>query len=241
MDERETIVLLHGFGATRRGWDPVVARLDGERYRPLALDLPGHGEAAALQPATLDACIEWVQALSPPRFALAGYSMGGRVGLHIALADPARVTRLVLVSTTAGVEDREERERRRLADFALAQRLEQEPFERFVADWRAQPLFAQDPPEVNDAAREDQRRNEPLGLASALRGLGSGVLAPVWDRLGELTMPALVLAGERDGRYREIGRRLAAALPRGQLRVVPGGHTLLLENPAAVAEALAGN
>ncbi len=238
VDERETIVLLHGFAGTRQGWDAVVAHLNCERYRPLALDLPGHGEAGALQPVSVAACLEWVLALSPPRFALAGYSMGGRVALQFALAEPERVSRLVLVSSTAGIEDAEERELRRIADAALAERLEHEPFERFVAEWRAQPLFAGDPPEVNAEARADQLRNEPTGLAAALRGIGTGAMTPVWDRLHELTMPVTVLAGERDARYCALGARLAEALPRGELRLVPGGHTLPLENPAAVAEAL---
>jgi len=233
-------VLLHGFGATRRGWDAVVERLDGERYRPLALDLPGHGEAGALRPVTVAACTEWVHTLSPRRFALAGYSMGGRIALRVALADPDRVSRLVLISTTAGIESEEQRIMRRAADEALAQRLGREPFEQFVRRWRAQPLFADDPPAVNEAARADQRRNDPLGLAAALRGIGAGALTPVWDRLGELAMPALVLAGQRDERYAAIGRRLADALPRGELRIVPGGHTLPLENPQAVADALDG-
>ena len=233
-------MLLHGFGATRRGWDAVVERLDGERYRPLALDLPGHGEAGALRPVTVAACTEWVHTLSPRRFALAGYSMGGRIALRVALADPDRVSRLVLISTTAGIESEEQRIMRRAADEALAQRLGREPFEQFVRRWRAQPLFADDPPAVNEAARADQRRNDPLGLAAALRGIGAGALTPVWDRLGELAMPALVLAGQRDERYAAIGRRLADALPRGELRIVPGGHTLPLENPQAVADALDG-
>jgi 2-succinyl-6-hydroxy-2,4-cyclohexadiene-1-carboxylate synthase len=240
VDERETIVLLHGFGATRRGWDPVVAELDQQRYRPLAHDLPGHGEASALRPVTVEACTEWVHTLSPSRFALAGYSMGGRIALQIALADPDRVSRLVLVSTTAGIEDDEARVARRDADDALAARLTHEPFEEFVQAWRAQPLFADDPPEVNEAAREDQRRNDPLGLAAALKGIGAGALAPVWDRLDELQMPATVLVGDRDDRYREIGARLARELPRGELCTARGGHTLLLENPQAVADALAG-
>lgn len=233
-------MLLHGFGATRRGWDAVVERLDGERYRPLALDLPGHGEAGALRPVTVAACTEWVHTLSPRRFALAGYSMGGRIALRVALADPDRVSRLVLISTTAGIESEEQRIMRRAADEALAQRLGREPFEQFVRRWRAQPLFADDPPAVNEAARADQRRNDPQGLAAALRGIGAGALTPVWDRLGELAMPALVLAGQRDERYAAIGRRLADALPRGELRIVPGGHTLPLENPQAVADALDG-
>ncbi len=212
--------------------------MDCERYRPIPHDLPGHGEAGALQPVTVAACVEWVQALSPPRFALAGYSMGGRVALQVALADPARITRLVLISTTAGIEDDEERARRRAADGALAERLEHEPFESFVARWRSQPLFADDPPEVNEAAQAEQRRNDASGLAAALRGIGAGAIPPVWDRLEELTMPAVVLVGERDTRYRTLGRRLADALPRGELVVVPGGHTLLIENPDAVADVL---
>ena len=233
-------MLLHGFGGTRRGWDAVVEQLNRERYRPLAHDLPGHGEAGALRPVTVAACTEWVHTLSPRRFALAGYSMGGRIALRVALADPDRVSRLVLISTTAGIESEEQRIMRRAADEALAQRLGREPFEQFVRRWRAQPLFADDPPAVNEAARADQRRNDPQGLAAALRGIGAGALTPVWDRLGELAMPALVLAGQRDERYAAIGRRLADALPRGELRIVPGGHTLPLENPQAVADALDG-
>ena len=215
----------------------MVGRLNPERYRPLALDLPGHGEAGALRPVTLAACVEWVQALSPPRFALAGYSMGGRIALRVALADPARVTRLVLVSTTAGIEDEAARAARRAADEALAARLDHEPFERFVQRWRAQPLFAADPPEsTRRRARTSGATTQRAGRRAARdrrRCAAAGVGSP--RRAG---MPATVLVGERDQRYREIGRRLADALPHGELRVVPGGHTLLLENPVAVAEAL---
>jgi pimeloyl-ACP methyl ester carboxylesterase len=65
-------------------------------------------------------------------------------------------------------------------------------------------------------------------------------MAPLWARLGELTMPVTVVAGERDERYVALGERLAAALPDGELTVVPGaGHALPLEAPAAVAAAIA--
>src|SRR5580704_9624675 len=97
----DSVVLLHGFGGTHRAWKAVVAALDRERYRPLTLDLPGHGEAAdAERPITFAGCVAYVLARSPERFALCGYSMGGRIALHVALAAPARVSRLVLVSST---------------------------------------------------------------------------------------------------------------------------------------------
>jgi 2-succinyl-6-hydroxy-2,4-cyclohexadiene-1-carboxylate synthase len=234
----EDIVLLHGFGGTRRAWDGVVALL-GERYRPLALDLVGHGAAAdAPRPLSFAGCVAHVLAASPARFTLCGYSLGGRVALHVALAAPERVARLVLVGVNPGIEDEAERARRRESDQALAADLEQIPFEEFIERWRTQPLFADDPPEVGALARADQRRNRPDALAAVLRGLGTGEMAPLWGRLPDLEMPVTVLVGARDTKFRALGQRMVKLLADGQLVVEPGGHGLLLENPAAVAQAL---
>jgi 2-succinyl-6-hydroxy-2,4-cyclohexadiene-1-carboxylate synthase len=238
----EPLLLLHGFMQTGRGWDEVVRHLDGERYRPLAPDIRGHGAAATRRPIDFAACVADAVALVPRSFALAGYSQGGRLALHVALAHPERVSRLVLVSATAGIGDDAERERRRAADEALATwmgeggRLMSE-----VADrWGAQPLFATQTAAVAAAARADRLSNEPRHVAAALRGIGTGVMAPLWERLAELTMPVAVLAGERDEKYVALGERLAAALPNGELTVVPGaGHALALEAPAAVAAVIA--
>ncbi len=231
--------MLHGFSQTHRAFDGVIAGLPAERYRPLAPDLPGHGLAAAGGPITFASCVAGLAGLAPPNFVLCGYSQGGRIALHLALADPGRITRLILISTTAGIEDPDAREARRTADAALAGRIEREPLEDFVGRWRDQPLFAGEPAGVRAAAVADQLRNTPSGLAAALRGLGTGSMQPVWGRLGELTMPVTVLAGERDTKFRVLGRRLADELPDGSLEVVPGaGHGLLLEAPEAVAAAL---
>jgi 2-succinyl-6-hydroxy-2,4-cyclohexadiene-1-carboxylate synthase len=238
--EREDIVLLHGFGGTRRAWDGVLAHLPVERYRPVALDLPGHGEEVdASRPIAFDRCVESVLARSPDRFVLAGYSMGGRIALHVALDTPERVERLVLISATAGIEDEQERARRRDSDHALADDLERGSFERFIERWRAQPLFEGEPAEVSALARADQRRNRPDALAAVLRGIGTGEMKPLWSRLGELQMPVTVVVGDRDVRFQQVGRRMVDLIPRAELRVVPGAHHLPLENPAAVAQAIA--
>lgn len=233
----EDLFLLHGFGGTHCAYDAVIAGLPPQRYRPLAPDLPGHGSRGDRRAIDFDSCVAELAALAPPRFVLCGYSLGGRIALKLALAHPGRVSRLVLVSTSAGIEDRAAR---RAGDEALADRLGRDPLADFVARWRAQPLFADEPEDVRAAAAADMLRNSPGGLAAALRGLGAGAMAPVWDRLGELTMPAVVLAGARDGRYIAFGRRLVDRLPAARLEVVAGaGHGLLREAPAAVAAALA--
>ena len=235
----ESLVLLHGFGGTRRAWDGVIARLDAQRYRPLALDLPGHGDARSYAGSiTFDACVEQVLAYSPRRFALCGYSMGGRVALHVALAAPERVARLILVASSPGIGDDTERARRRAADRQLADELERDPFEDFIERWRTQPLFADDPPEVGALAREDQRRNDPYPLAKVMRGIGTGEMQPLWDRLGELSMPVTVVAGERDAKFRVLGERMAELIPDAELVVVAGGHGLPLESPGALVEAI---
>jgi 2-succinyl-6-hydroxy-2,4-cyclohexadiene-1-carboxylate synthase len=235
----ESVVLLHGFSGTHRAWDGVIAALDRERYRPLALDLPGHGEAAdSGRPITFAGCVAHVLARSPERFALCGYSLGGRVALHVALAAPERVSRLVLVSCSAGIADDAERATRRDSDGALAQELERIPFEEFIERWRMQPLFAAEPPEVRELARADQQRNRPEALAAVLRGIGTGEMQPLWERLGELTMPVTVVVGERDERFRALGGRMVEQLPDGELVIVAGGHGLVLENPRALAGVL---
>ena len=238
--EPEAVVLLHGFSGTRRAWDGVVACLSPERCRPLALDLPGHGEYADAhaRPISFAGCVAHVLARAPERFVLCGYSLGGRVALHVALAAPERVSRLVLVSTTAGIEDVSERAERAAADHRLADELERIPFEDFIERWRTQPLFADDPPEVGALAREDQRRNRPDALAAVLRGIGTGEMTPLWDRLPALRMPVRILVGDRDAKFRALARRMVGLLPDGELVVVPGGHGLPLENPVAVAVVL---
>jgi 2-succinyl-6-hydroxy-2,4-cyclohexadiene-1-carboxylate synthase len=234
-----TVVLLHGFAGTGRAWDPVIERLDRERYTAIAPDLRGHGEARDARPITFEAVAADVLAAAPPTFALCGYSMGGRIAQHVALAAPERIERLVLVATTAGIEDDGERAARRAADERLAAFADGATIEAFADRWARQPLFAGTPPAAARIWRADLLRNDPRALAAVLRGLGTGAMAPLWDRLGELSMPATVLAGGSDGKFVAHAERLAAAFPRGELVVVPGaGHGLPREAPEAVSAAI---
>jgi 2-succinyl-6-hydroxy-2,4-cyclohexadiene-1-carboxylate synthase len=234
-----TVVLLHGFAGTGRAWDPVVERLARERYTPLAPDLRGHGSARDARPISFEAVTADVLAAAPPCFALCGYSMGGRIALHVALAARERVERLILVATTAGIEDDAERTARRDADERLAQLTERATIEAFADRWMAQPIFAATPPHAARIWREDLLRNDPQALAEALRGLGAGAMQPLWGRLPDLMVPTTVLAGERDTKYVALAHRLVAGLPDATLTTVrTAGHGLPREAPEAIVAAI---
>ena len=231
-------ILLHGFTQTGRSWAAVRAEV-GERYRCFAPDLPGHGDMAWRRPCTAGAFAAYLRAVPTPQYLLCGYSMGGRLALRAALENPGRVRRLILVSCGPGIADDARRAARLKEDLALAGRIESLPLEQFVDEWAAQPLFATVPRGAAAFAREDRLRNVPECLAAALRGMGQGATEPMWDRLGELTVPVTVLAGERDEKYRAIAEEMVARLPDAHLVTVRGaGHALPLEKPEVVAGAI---
>ena len=235
-------MLLHGFTNTGACWQPVISAGAGERYRPIAPDIRGHGTASELAPVTLGAVLSDIAALAPggrAPFTLAGYSMGGRIALHAALALPYRVQRLILLGASPGLADAGERDARRRADERLADEFEASTIDEIAARWAQTPVLAGLGLEAAAAARADRLRNTPAGLARALRGLGAGALPSLWDSLGELRMPVELVAGERDARFAAIARRMGELIPTATVTLIPGaGHAAHLENPVAVAALL---
>ena len=235
-----TVVLLHGFTNTGASWEPVLAAL-GERYRAIAPDIRGHESASRARPLTLDAVIGDVAVLTQDRFTLVGYSLGGRIALHAALALRRRVERLVLIGASPGIADPAQRAARRAADERLAAEIEAATIEEFATRWAATPVLEGQSPEVKAAAHADRLRSTPAGLAAALRGLGTGALPSLWERLGELSMPVVLIVGERDEKFRAIGQRMARELSRVELVVVADiGHAVHLEAPERITAQLIG-
>lgn len=172
---------------------------------------------------------------------LVGYSMGGRIALHVALALTGRVRRLVLIGASPGIADPAERAQRRAADDGLAAEVEQMTIEAFAERWAQTAVLADQPAAVQTAVHADRLRNTPAGLAAALRGLGTGALPSLWERLGELAVPVDLVVGERDAKFQAVAREMTAALADARVHVVAGaGHAVHLEAPAAVAEVIAG-
>ena len=232
----DTVLLLHGFAGTAGSWDAFSEHLDRERYRPLAPELRGHGQNGAVRPISFELCVADLLAAAPPRFTLAGYSLGGRIALQLALAAPERIDRLVLISSSAGIADDAERGARLSTDLALADEIEAGSITRFADDWLAGPLFVNDEAEVNASARAEILKNSPANIAAALRGMSIGRMEPLWPRLAEIAAPTIVVAGQSDGRYVEIAGQIADAIDGSELELIDGaGHALPRSAPERLA------
>ncbi|WP_051062786.1 alpha/beta fold hydrolase [Ilumatobacter nonamiensis] len=234
----DRVVLAHGFTQTARSWADIEARLHESTPGVVtqAIDLPGHGRAGDVHTDLWGAADHLVRQGGAGTYV--GYSMGGRVSLHAALAHPELVERLVLIGATAGIDDADERAARRASDERLAERVEQIGVEKFIDEWLANPLFAG--LDEESAMRSDRLRNSAAGLASSLRTTGTGTQDPLWSRLGEVRCPTLVLVGEHDSKFRSLGERLTSGIDDSRLIVIEdAGHSVHLENPSATAAALA--
>lgn len=239
------LLLLHGFTGSGATWQPF----DWPGYETIAVDLPGHGESdkpASAERYRMERCLEdlvsLLDELGVERAAVLGYSMGGRVALHLALHAPERLWALVIESASPGIENEAERAERRRSDGELADSIMRDGIAPFVDRWQAIPLFASQSRLSTDARerlRQQRLRNDPAGLANSLRGLGAGEQQPVYTRLHEIATQALVLAGADDAKYRAIAERTAGALPCARLQIVPdAGHAVHLEQPQAFSSAV---
>src|SRR4051812_2781121 len=182
----DRLVFVHGFTQTPASWGPVAERVDP----------PTRSVAVPAGPDFVTVAL----ALGDGPATYVGYSQGGRLCLQLALDRPESVERLVLVSASPGIADPDERAARRDADERLAQEIERDGVDVFLERWLGQPLFATLPPERSGI---DERRvaNTVESLTGQLRVLGQGAQPSNWERLGELTMPALLIVGGLDRKY----------------------------------------
>ncbi|WP_164216470.1 2-succinyl-6-hydroxy-2,4-cyclohexadiene-1-carboxylate synthase [Virgibacillus sp. YIM 98842] len=234
----EPLVLLHGFTGSSKTWANFIKDWQSD-LQIITVDLPGHGKTDAPDITFMEeACRDLHQLFSHlnlPSFHLLGYSMGGRTALSYTMIYPEKVSSLILESASPGLAAEKEREERRARDEKLAQRVEGEGVERFVDFWEKIPLFNTQhhlAAEKKAAIRAERLAQQKAGLASSLRFMGTGSQPSWWDRLTEITMPTLLLAGVLDVKFTGINKRMHERLPNSQLKIIEeAGHAIHVEQP----------
>ena len=245
------VVAFHGLGGTKGSFLLTVAAL-AERFRVIAVDLPGFGDsdkpigAAYDAPFFAAAMIDLLDALELERADLIGNSLGGRVALEVALLDPERVGRLVLLAPSlAWRRSRRWAPALRLVrpELGLVQLVPRAAVRTVVhrlipgadAGWTAAG--------VDEFLRAYLT---PAGRAAFYAAARQIYLeAPqgkdgFWPRLRELQPDALFIWGRRDTLVPiAFARHVAEALPEARHVELDCGHVPQMERPRQTHEAVA--
>jgi 2-succinyl-6-hydroxy-2,4-cyclohexadiene-1-carboxylate synthase len=235
------LLFLHGFMGSLWDWQDVITKLNC-KYLCLAVDLPGHGETEVFGDnrlfeieQTAIGIIDLLADLQLAKTNLIGYSMGGRLALYLAVHFPDRFRRVILESASPGLDTYRERRARQSKDQKLASKLVGGDFHQFVKNWYSQTLFQslRLHPKFPELL-ERRYRNNPEGLVNSLRFLGTGSQPSLWSQLRNVDLPVLILAGEKDDKFRKIAFRMSQLLPKGEIQILKKcGHNLHFENHTA--------
>ena len=239
------LVLLHGFLGRGTDWLPVAEQL-ADDFHCLLPDLPGHGANTHLNPAIpltfellSSGLAQTLDSAGFERPILVGYSLGGRQALHYACRYPDRLSALVLESASPGLQTDGDRETRRLLDDTRAARLLETGLPTFLEEWYRADLWGSlqaRPPLLEEAVRT-RTENDPGWAAKTLSELSPGRMEPLWDRLPDLKIPTLLLAGSLDPHYPAIAAETASLIPGSTyIRVDGAGHNIHLEQPGRFVE-----
>ncbi len=234
--EGPALLFLHGVGSALIYWDEVITALGAGR-RSLRFDLRGHGESVRTPgPYSLEDFFEDALAFlddrGVERVVLVGFSLGGLIAQAIALAHPERISGMVLISTIAG-RTREEQARVQERARILAKEGAGAHLNNAVERWFTD-AFRNAHPEVLERRRQQSLKNDPACYASAYRVLADNDLGP---QLSALTLPTLVMTGEKDiGSTPRMARIIHERIAGSELHIFPElKHAVLLEASDQVA------
>jgi len=241
----QKMICLHGFAENLTTWEYIRF----EDYQMILVDLIGHGKSDkpySIHPYRLPAMVRHVhmlvQHMDLQKYAMLGYSMGGRIALAYALAYSQEIDLLILESASYGECGLVNRIRRRRNDQQLARSIREKGIEWFNRYWSGLDIFASQmklSEDVRDEIGKRRSLNAPHALANTLLGSGQGMFPCLIKKIGELAMPVLYINGEYDTKYRQMGRKFKQLNPGIVQTTIPGvGHNTHIEDPQAFSEAI---
>ncbi len=245
------IFLLHGFAEDMSTWDEIIQLFQEDEalseFALFCLDLPGHGQSEAPRPPdgySLDnilKCLhDFIHALqcegncATGKYILLGYSYGGRLALHYAIKYKAELDALILESASFGLKNEFQKELRKQADEAFAEKIQAEGVSYFERTWSQMPIFNSQKnlsQESFNKVRKRRLANNPNVLSNTLRMTGQGVLPYILPEFLRLNLSTLYICGSLDEKYAALGQSQEIASQSSVVvEVVRGaGHNVHLE------------
>ena len=217
------LTFIHGFMGHPSDWDQVCGALENCETNAIEIGVAKDWHSS----------LEQIAASIPDHSIVVGYSMGARLALGLAIEMREKCDGLVFISGNPGLESDAMREQRWIADQLVADRLKREPFDGFLRQWYQQDVFRTVPESIRRVEIERKQKRSPELWASILRVNSVAKQPNYWPQLKQLSIPALVVAGELDIKYREIANRIDDETgPNVSKLVMPGsGHMVHLEQP----------
>ena len=233
----EPLLLLHGYTDSSRSWSLVAPHLG--KYRLLIPDQRGHGGTDAPlccygSTQFADDARQFLDAMGIQRAAIAGHSLGSMVAISFAAEHPQRVSRLILIGSTALAPVKRGDW---LYENAMALKSPLDPDSQFMRDWhpanqptRVDPLFA-------EAVRQEFMTIPLHVWRGVMRELAN---VPVARHAQDVKAPVLVLSGGKDPLFpAEHHASLLKAFPHARAEVFAElGHNPNWERPGEIAEAM---
>ena len=226
------LILLHFFGSSHREWHHVVGTLQA-KFRCVAADMPGFGDAANVQGYTVqrmaEQVCELVQHFAPAPVVLVGHSMGGKVTMVVASDPPANLTGIVLVAPSPLTPEPMHGKTRMVMARGNQSRKQAEIF---VHGGAHRPLSAED---LQLGIEDVMRANDAAWKAWPQSGTRED-----WSMdITEITLPSLLVVGECDSSIPLAYQRehTLPILRNGQLEVIAdAAHLLPFEAPDRLSD-----
>ena len=244
------LVFLHGFMGQAESFRIIMETLS-DAFRLIAFDLPGHGSSLFSKidrlshlrgmEDTAALLLEDLEALGIRRFSLYGYSMGGRIAQHVAIAAPYRIDRLILESASFGIADAPERAQRWKRDQILMADIKTpEDFRAFLADWYALPLFRTLRGTSCLTDLIENKINHPIAeYHRALQLLSVGGHSFLAGALAECQIPVFYFCGSEDEAYRQTARQIKTLLPDMTVKIFENAsHNIHIQYPQEICRAI---
>jgi 2-succinyl-6-hydroxy-2,4-cyclohexadiene-1-carboxylate synthase len=217
-----SLLLLHGFMGSGADFRPAISTL-AQYFHCICVDLPGHGQTL-IDDHDFVSTAEQILAIAPDNCHLCGYSLGGRLALYLALHYPDRWRKVILESASFGLPTAQMRQERQRQDSAIARKLRQPDLDlaAFVYNWYQQPVFTgiEDHPNFSELI-VSRSNNNPLALARSLETIGLGQQPYLGKLLATNKIPLLLLVGEQDPKFVEIGHQINQSCPQSEIVIVP--------------------